>query len=165
MSNGSKTWDLRASAVPSPAFDRRPGRRAAARSYRPALIAAVLLAAVAAFAIGHDPAAHGAASADAELARLLRFMAVLKAAMALAALWLVDWRLRFAASPRLAMAYIAALALMAAGPGLIWSLTHLIAGAILFHAGLLLLLALGWADGTGPVPAIGRLLPAARRRP
>ena len=165
-SSGSGQWGGWAAALAagSPARGQSRARKPGARPYRPALIAAVLLAAVAAFALGHEPAAHNAAPADADLARLLRFMAVIKAGMAVMASWLVDWRLRFAAPPRLATAYIAALALMVAGPGLIWSMTHIIVGAVLFHAGLLLLLALGWADGTGPVPAPGRRLPAATGR-
>ena len=123
-----------------------------------ALIATAILAVAAGLAIGHQPAAHGAAPTDADLARLLRFMALIKAALAVLAVGLVYWRLRHPASPRLATAYVGALALMAAGPGLIWSMTHIIAGAVLFHAGLLGFLALGWTDDAGPLP---RLLPAA----
>ena len=154
-SSGGRMWDLRTSGGPTAAFD-KARRQVPAKFYQSALIAAAILAAFAGLAIGHHPAYH-AASFDVDLARLLRFMALIKAALAVLAGGLVWWRLRLAASPRLATAYIGALALMAAGPGLIWSMTHMIAGAILFHAGLLAFLALGWTDGAGPLP---KLLPA-----
>ena len=153
---GSRVRDHRMSAGPAGAFGKRRQENAAG-FYQAALIVTAILAAAAGLAIGHQPAAHGAALTDADLARLLRFMALTKAVLTIIAFGLVCWRLRLAASPRLATAYIGALALMAAGPGLIWSMTHIIAGAILFHAGLLSLLALGWTDGAGPLP---RLLPA-----
>ena len=160
-SNGSRVWDLRTSAGPAAGFGKAPAV-VAARGYRPALFVAVSLAAAAGLAIGHHPAAHGAMSPDADLARLLRFMALIKAALAILALGVAHWRLRHAASPRLATAYVGAIALMAAGPGLIWSMTHVIAGAVLFHSGLLLLLALGWADGAGPLPRLLRAGAASR---
>jgi hypothetical protein len=109
--------------------------------YRAALIGTALLAAIAGFAF-----AGAAAPGEPELALLIRFMAVIKAAMALGAVALVAWRLTLPATPRLAFAGIAACALMAAGPGLIWGMQHVIAGAVLFHAGFALLLVLAWRD-------------------
>ena len=72
--------------------------------YRAALIGTALLAAIAGFAF-----AGAAAPGEPELALLIRFMAVIKAAMALGAVALVAWRLTLPATPRLALAGIAAL--------------------------------------------------------
>jgi hypothetical protein len=91
--------------------------------------------------------ATGPALVDPELVMLLRFMAVLKAAMAIGALVLVAWRLRRPAGPALAASGIASVAFMAAGAGLIWSLGHVALGAVLFHAGLFTLLVAAWRDG------------------
>jgi len=54
----------------------------------------------------------GTAAADPELTLLIRFMAVLKAGMALAGAALAAWRLRFPASSRLAGGYATGVALM-----------------------------------------------------
>ena len=67
--------------------------------YRAALIGTALLAAIAGFAV-----AGAAAPGEPELALLIRFMAVIKAAMALGAVALVAWRLTLPATPRLAFA-------------------------------------------------------------
>ena len=76
------------------------------------------------------------AAFEPRLALLLRFMAVLKAAAVLAATGLTCWRLGRPILQGMRLGYLAALAAMAAGPALIWSLTHVAAGAVLFHAGL-----------------------------
>ena len=74
-------------------------------------------------------------------------MAIVKAALAAGAVALVWWRSAYPASRRAMLAYVAACLLMAAAPGLIWSMAHVILGAVLFHAGLALLLLVCWTDG------------------
>lgn len=125
--------------------------------YRGVLFAAVAAAVAAGFVAAHAPAsARAAEAAGTELTRLLRFMALTKAAFAVGALLLADWRLRRPATPASAASYVAVCALMAAGPGLIWSVAHVAAGAVLFHAGLALLLVLAWTDRAIPMePAAG----------
>ncbi len=121
----------------------------AATSWPPRLLlaGAVLLAAVAGAYLSADAAsAQAARAAGPELARLLQAMAVLKAVMAAGAVWLVDWRLRYAARPALVAAYVLASALMAASPGVMWHLGHVMAGGALFHAGLAVLVILGFTD-------------------
>ena len=81
-----------------------------------------------------------------KLLLLLRFMAGLKFAGLVAAALLVHWRLTRPASPRLALAYVAAIATMALAPGLIWSLSHVGLAAASFHAGLLGFLVVAWKD-------------------
>ncbi len=109
--------------------------------WRPVLAAAVLGAAAAALLTGADPSA-----ADPELLVLLRFMAVVKAAMALGAAALVTWRLGWPVRPAAAAGYVVATSSMAAGPGLIWQLGHVGAGAVLVHGGLVALIGLAWLD-------------------
>jgi len=121
----------------------------AATSWPPRLLlaGAVLLAAVAGAYLSADAAsAQAARAAGTELARLLQAMAVLKAVMAAGAVWLVDWRLRYAARPALAAAYGLATALMAASPGVMWHLAHVMVGGALFHVGLAVLVILGFTD-------------------
>ena len=129
----------------------RPAATLAVR-YRGALVVAVLLSAALAYlATPAADAAHAVAAAGPELTRLLRLMALVKLAMAAAALGLVGWRLGHPARPALAWAYVAGCTLMAAGPGLIWTMAHVALGAALLHGGLLLLILLGWADGGLPL--------------
>jgi hypothetical protein len=97
------------------------------------------------------------ASSEWQLALLLRFMAVLKAAMVLGAVGLTHWRLRQPIGDALFAGYVTCLSLMLVAPGLIWSLQHIALGAALFHAGLLGFLLLAWRDD-----ATGKLL---SRRP
>ena len=145
--------------------DLRP--RVPARRLSPAAArATVLLAALAATAFGFlatDPqAAAHAVAADPELAWLLRAMAVLKMAMALAVTAAVVWRLADAVPSAWLGGYALALSATWAGPGLIWTLAHLRPGALLLHAGLAATLVLLWRD-----PAVGARLGAiidARRR-
>jgi hypothetical protein len=62
---------------------------------------------------------------------------------------------------------IAASALMALGAGVIWSMTHVVAGGVLFHAGLIAWLVLGYADGMGTratLADLGTCLVARQRR-
>jgi hypothetical protein len=86
---------------------------------------------------------------------LLRFMAAVKAVMALAALAAAGWRLGYPASPRLAIAYLGSVGLMGAAPGLIWQIADVAIGAALFHAGLLLLVVALFAD-RGEVSALAQ---------
>ncbi len=133
--------------------------RAAARA---TLLLVVGIAGVAGFATAATQGSQAASYADPDLARLLRAMALLKALIASGAVAAMLWRLGGPVTlPRLA-AYAAAGAAMAAGPGLIWSLTHLGAGALLLHGGLLAGVLLLWRD-----PEVSRRLAemvAARRR-
>lgn len=114
------------------------------------LAIAVALAMGAGFAASQDAASVRAAqAAGPELVRLLRFLAALKMAMAAAASGAAWWRLGYPASARLAASAIAACALMAFGSGVIWAMAHIVLGSALFYAGLLALLALGCAEGSG----------------
>jgi hypothetical protein len=82
-----------------------------------------------------------------EFVMLIRFMAVMKAAIIVACVALIAWRLKGDIAPSLAAAYIAAVGLMAIAPGLIWSLAALPVASAFFYAGLLVGLALAAADG------------------
>lgn len=116
---------------------------------RAALHFAVFAAAAAGILVGRAYAPDaGAPGMEQSLVALLRFMAVLKAATALAMLALTHWRLTRPARPGLAFAYGAATALAAAAPGLIWSLSTVALGAVLFHIGLVTFLLLAWRDDT-----------------
>lgn len=86
------------------------------------------------------------AAPDGSLAVLLRFMAALKGAGAIGAAGLLHWRLRMPIAPRALGGYLAALAAMALAPGLIASLHHVVAGALVFHGGLFGFLAFALAD-------------------
>ena len=115
---------------------------AARLPWRPVLVVAVLGAAALALATGAGP--H-----DPELATLLRFMAVVKAAMALAAAALIAWRMGWPVRPAAGLGYVAGASGMAAGAGLIWQLGHVGTGALLVHGGLLALAGLAWLDRAG----------------
>jgi hypothetical protein len=127
-------------ASPAPPQRQRMSARPPAR--RAALTVAVLLAIAVAHLAADDAAS--AATADPELARLLRAMALIKASMAAAAAWLADRLLRCPLGPGLAAGLVAAVALMAAAPVLMWHVAHVGTGALLFHAGMIALLVLGW---------------------
>ena len=109
--------------------------------WRPVLATAVLGAAATALLSGADPSA-----ADPELLVLLRFMAVVKAAMALGAAVLVAWRLGWPVRIAMVLGYVVATSSMAGGAGLIWQLGHVGVGAVLVHGGLAALIAVGWLD-------------------
>lgn len=85
---------------------------------------------------GHDPA----------LVTLLRFMAVVKAAMVAGVATGAAWRLRMPAGPGTALGYAAACGIMAAGLWPIWAATHVTAGAALVHGGFAVAIATGWRD-------------------
>jgi hypothetical protein len=122
------------------------------RQARAALLLVVLAGALAGY-LATDPVAAGRACAVAggDLTRLLRAMAAIKAVMALAAAGGVLWRLGSPASPRRLVAYLVAVAAMTAGPGLIWNMVQLGAGALLLHAGLFATVVMLWRD-----PAVTR---------
>ncbi len=132
----------------------------------PTARALLLLVVGVAAAAGAAAAAQGpqvAAYADPDLARLLRAMAVLKGLIACGAVSAMLWRLGTAVPPPRLAAYAFAAAAMAAGPGLIWGMTHLGVGALLLHGGLLACVLLLWRD-----PEVSRRLAgmvAARRAP
>jgi len=122
----------------------------------------VIAVAVAASAVAAAAPASSVAvaHAGAELTRLLRFMAVLKAAIAATAAAVLFWRLGAAITLPWFTAYAAACAAMAAGPGVIWAMVHVGLGAVLLHGGLLAVILLLWRDpGTA-----GRLQAILARR-
>ena len=118
-------------------------RHAAIASARPTWLLTLAFAVAGAAAFGLMT---GNGTTDPELALLLRFMAVVKAAMAMAAAALVVWRLNGPVRPVAALGYIAAVSSMAAGAGLIWRLEHVAAGAVMVHGGLVALAAVAWMD-------------------
>ena len=134
---------LAASPVPDAA---RPARRRVSGSAvrRAALAVAVAAAVAAAHFLADGAALAQAVAADPELARLLRAMALIKGAMAVAAVWLADRLLRERLGAGLAAGLVLAVAAMAAAPVLMWHVASVGAGAVLFHAGMVLLLVLGW---------------------
>ncbi len=82
---------------------------------------------------------------EADLARLLRGMALIKGAMAVAGFALVWWRLGFALPRSVAGLYGASVCLASATSVLIWQL-QLVAPALAFHLGELLFLVALWRD-------------------
>lgn len=112
---------------------------------RPAL-AWLLLLAAGATGCALGSLGHATAAPEASLALLLRFMAVLKAGAAVGAAALLHWRLRTPVTGGIGAGYLVALAAMALAPGLIASLHHVAAGALVFHAGLFGFLVLALAD-------------------
>jgi hypothetical protein len=88
-----------------------------------------------------------AAIPDAELIRVLQFMTLAKGVIGFGALWLVSMRFRYTIAPNLAFGYICGGAVMAAGPGAMWTTAHIILGSLLFYAGLAMLVVLGSIDG------------------
>lgn len=143
-----------------PGRPRRPRRTPetlASAAGRWALAAALVAGAVLGLAAtGPGETAAAVAQAGSELTRLLRFMALLKATMALGALAAVSWRLGVAVRPAWLAAYLLAGAGMAAGPGLIWGMAHVGLGALLLHGGLFGAIVLLWRD-----PAVSARLGAA----
>ena len=128
------------------------------QSLRPLLALAILAGGAAGYFATTDAAsAQAVADAGAELTRLLRAMALLKLLLVVGAAWLVDWRLRFPAHPALAGAYLASLAAMASGPGLVWGMAQVVPGAVLLHGGLAVMLVLFWRDKGSPAMIPARL--------
>ena len=128
---------------------------------RGVLAAVLLLAATAGYlATPAADAARAVAQAGPELTQLLRMMALLKLAFVAGAAAAVQWRLRYPTPPALVAGYLAGMAAMAAAPGLIWSMAHVVAGAVLLHGGLALVAVLFWRDPGSPL-----MLQGLRRRP
>jgi hypothetical protein len=131
--------------------------------WQPALLVLVGAAVAAGWlAAGLNAAQPSLLEGDAELATLLRFMAAVKAVIALAVLGVTAWRLGHPATPAIALLYLASVSLMAAAPGVIWQLAHVGVGAGLFHAGLLLFLGALVADRGGASQLVGTALQRAR---
>lgn len=130
---------------------------------RRGLLAVALLAGAGWAAHAGSPAetADAVARAGSELTRLLRCMAMLKAAMAAAALAAVWWRMALPAGAGWTAAYLAAGTAASAGPVLIWGMVHLGLGALLLHGGLFAILVLLWRD---PAVAAGLGAMVAERR-
>ena len=141
----------------------RPARRLSRRLAQALLLSVALAAGAAGFLVTDaGAAAKAAANAGEDLTRLLRAMAAIKTAMALAVVGAVVWRLSTPVSAARLTLYALACASMAAGPGLIWSMVYLGWGAILLHAGLAAGALMLWRD-----PEVTRRLSAAisaRRR-
>lgn len=115
----------------------------------PALLRALLLlgcigAAAVAFSVGR-PEAYLAA--DAALARLLRGMALIKAALVLATVGALLWRFGHPITRRTAAVYVGGAWMAAGATVLVWQLTLLPLAAALFHAGEIGVLLAAWRDG------------------
>lgn len=96
-----------------------------------------------------QPAAH--LLADAELARLLRGMALIKAALSLAALAVLIWRFGQRTSPGLTVSYLVGAWLVCGASVAVWQLASVPLAAVLFHVGELTLLVAAWRDRRDPV--------------
>ncbi|MEM1149765.1 MAG: hypothetical protein AAGI03_04300 [Pseudomonadota bacterium] len=116
--------------------------RSAVRSLTPnlsrALVVMALLLGMVAAAISVSPGVRAAAvdAAGADLTRLLRGMAAIKALLAVALLAGVAWRLSAPVSALTLSAYGTAAFAMGSGLVLTWSMVSLGLGAVLLHAGL-----------------------------
>ncbi len=130
----------------------RSEARAVARTWpsRALLVVICLSAALAAARLGE---AGPSATLDAELARLLRGMALLKASIVAAVLLAVAWRLAWPLSFRLATAYALSVAAMAAGCMLVWKLAFLATASVVFHLGLVTLGVASFVDGRRRLPS------------
>lgn len=139
----------------------RPGHRLAGWPSRLVLLLALAAGGAAGLLAGHADSASAAAAAGQDLTRLLRAMAALKLLFVAAATAAILWRLRAPVGPTWLAAYAITAAAMAAGPGLVWTMTHVGLGATLLHLGVLGSLVLLWRD-----PAASQLLAASvtRRR-
>ena len=132
---------------------------AVARALLALVIAAGFVAGL--LATGTQASASAVALAGADLTHLLRAMAMLKALMAVGMVAAVMWRLGSPVTLAWWAAYALACAGAAAGPGLIWQMASVRAGALTLHVGLLAALILLWRD-----PAVGArlaMIVAARR--
>ena len=140
--------------------DHGAGRAAGQARLRPPVARLALLGAVAgAGALG---VLAGGDAAGSDLLVLMRFMAGVKAAMALGAVALVWWRMGAPMGRGMAAAYVVSAAVMAAGPGLIWDMQHVVLGAVAVHGGLSALMVAGWLDRAAWNGALGAAV--ARRR-
>jgi hypothetical protein len=122
-----------------------------------ALLMSLAVIALAAGFLATSPAqtAHIIKMDGESLTRLMRAMALIKLSFAGLAFTAIIWRLAAPISSGWLAGYAIATGAMGAGPGLIWGMVHIIAGAALLHGGLLLAVVLLWRD-----PAIGTRLAA-----
>ncbi len=132
-------------------IDRAPARGASSllspRAARALLLLCLAAATTAGFVFTRgDANATAVAAAGEELTRLLRGMALLKALLAFGAAAAVFWRLGAPVSRARFVVYALACGAMAAGPGLIWGLSYVGAGALLLHGGLLATVVVVWRD-------------------
>lgn len=136
----------------------RPARLADSAVSRQAAFAVLMGASLTAgfLLTGIEAATRAAALAGEDLTRLLRGMAVIKAAILLPAIAAILWRLGAPASSALFAAYIASAAVMTLSIGLIWHMAHVGPGALLMHAGLIGTLVLLFRD-----KAVGERLASA----
>jgi hypothetical protein len=121
------------------------------------LLMALAVIALAAGFLATSPAqtAHIIKMDGESLTRLMRTMAVIKLTFAALAFTAIIWRLAAPITAGWLSGYTIATTGMAAGPGLIWGMVHIITGAILLHGGLLAAIILLWRD-----PAVGTRLAA-----
>ncbi len=92
----------------------------------------------------------GIQSADPDLAKLLKGMAIIKTAILLAVGALIWWRLGSAIRPSFAAGYIIFVAIGVAGATLVWNMAGLGLAPFLFDGGLLGFLILALRDDNGP---------------
>jgi hypothetical protein len=135
----SRSGEVRAQAE----LARNPSLAAVLRT---ALVVACIAALAFALWSG-DSAAH--AAYDPDLARVLRFMAIVKAGIALSAMALLLWRFGRPVSIWGACACIAGTCLLVGASVLIWQLTSIPAAAGAFHVGLLVVLVAAWRERKG----------------
>ena len=150
-------------SLASPSTTARTRASALSPAAARALLALVIAASFAAglLATGTEASASAIALAGADLTHLLRAMALLKALIAAGMVAAVMWRLGSPVTLPWWAAYALACAGAAAGPGLIWQMASVRAGALTLHVGLLAVLILLWRD-----PAVGArlaMIVAARR--
>lgn len=158
---GTKTMSASYTSVTSNAPTRAAVFTPAKR--RAGLLAVIAVAVIAGSFANPSQASHLAMVNDgAALTRLMRFIAVIKAGMAVVVSAVVLWRLGAAITLPWFIGYSSSCAAMAVGPGLIWGMASIGLGALLLHGGLLISILLVWRD-----PAVGVLLAntvAARRQ-
>ena len=124
-----------------------PGRADARRgALRRVVLVAGVLAAVAGALLWARAAPGTSAVPTAEMGRLLRFLALVKAVVPAGALWGLLRRVRRPVAAGRLAAYAAGLWGAAAGAALIGQLGHVGLGAGLFHAGWLTMAAAAWRD-------------------
>jgi hypothetical protein len=112
-------------------------------SSRPLFVIALAVSAVAGFVPWGSSAAQ---PVEQDLMMLLRFMAAVKGLMALGLAAPMVWRVGHPVQPRFSVGYLFSGVLMCSSPGVIWQLQHVAVGALLFHGGLVLLVALAVLD-------------------
>jgi len=113
-----------------------------------------VLGSVAAASLHADPGTY--LRADPELGTLLRGIALIKAGLAALAMGLVYWRLARPISGPVMAAYLGGVWFMAGASMLVWELTHIGWGALIFHTGELTILLVAWREHRAPLRAIRR---------